>query len=283
MKHPALPFALLKKPVTGAVLFAVILSLTGCFGRNGTIGINAHGRNTLKKIIKYIDGNDAEGLYDLFSEDKKSDKGLMERLDAVCDFWDEEDLTVKKKKHTSGGGAYDHGKYTYYETRYYIYAESSDGKEYEIYVSDDYINEDEPEMVGINIIDVRDEDEGLILTTYKDKEAVDPVVPDGEFTACQTDLNGEMIVTDGYYSCGFTCDTTLSVENIDCNRWSIYIVDGELDESEAEALKNSKPDLTDNGLIEVTEGQWVYVFYEVNYGVSTAPAADRLTLFWVEQ
>ena len=283
MKHPALPVLLLKKMVTGAVLFAVIMSVTGCFGRNGFIGISAYRSNTLKKIIKYIDGNDTEGLYDLFSEDKKSDERLMERLDAVCDFWDEEGLTVKRKKHTSGGGSSDHGKYTYYEARYYIYVESSDGKEYEIYVSDDYINEDEPEMVGINIIEVRDEDEDLILTTYKDKETVDPVVPDGEFTACQTDLNGEMIVTDGYYSYGFTCDTTLSVENIDCNRWSIYIVDGELDESEAEALKNSKPDLTDNGLIEVTEGQWVYVFYEVNYGVSTAPAADRLTLFWVER
>lgn len=41
--------------------------------------------------------------------------------------------------------------------------------------------------------------------------------------------------------------------------------------------------LTDNGLIEVSKGQWVYVFYEVNYGVSTAPLSDKLTLFWVEQ
>ena len=89
MKHPALPVAILKKAVTGAVLFAVILSVTGCFGRDGTFGINAHGSDTLKKIIKYIDENDTEGLYDLFSEDKKSDKSLMERLDAVCDFWDE--------------------------------------------------------------------------------------------------------------------------------------------------------------------------------------------------
>ena len=283
MNHPALPVAILKKTVTGAVLFAVILSLTGCFGRNGTIGINAHGRNTLKKIIKYIDGNDAESLYDLFSEDKKSDRELMECLDAVCEFWDEEDLTVKRKRYSSGGGAYDHGKYTYYETRYYIYVESSDGKEYEINVSDDYINKDEPEMVGINYIEVRAEGEGIILTTYKDIDAVDPVVPDGEFTAVQTNLNGEMIVTDGYYSNGFTCDTTLSVEDIDCDRWSIYIVDRELDEPEAEALKNSKPDLTDNGLIEVRSGQWVYVFYEVNYAVSTAPLSDKLTLFWVEQ
>ena len=127
MKHPALPVTLLKKAATGAVILAVILSVTGCFGRNGTIGIKSHGRKTLKKIIKYIDGNDAESLYDLFSKDKKSDKDLMERLDAVCEFWDEEDLTVKRKRYTSGGGAYDHGKYTYYETRYYIYAESSDG------------------------------------------------------------------------------------------------------------------------------------------------------------
>lgn len=169
MKHPALPVAILKKAVTGAVLFAVILSVTGCFGRDGTFGINAHGSDTLKKIIKYIDENDTEGLYDLFSEDKKSDKSLMERLDAVCDFWDEKGLTVKKKRHTSGGGAYDHGKYTYYETRYYINVKSSSGKEYEIYVSDNYINKNEPEMIGINIIEVRAEDEGIILTTYKDK------------------------------------------------------------------------------------------------------------------
>lgn len=282
MKHPAL-HALLKKTVTGAVLFAVILSVTGCFGKNGTIGINAHGSNTLKKIIKYIDKNDAECLYDLFSEDKKSDKNLMERLESLCDFWDEEDLTVKKKRHTSGGGSYDHGKYTYYEARYYIYAESSDGEEYEIYVSDDYINKDEPELVGINFIEVRDEDEDIILTTYEDNESVDPDISDGEFTAIQTDLNGEMIVTDGYYSYGFTCDTTLSVENIDCDRWSIYIVDRELDESEAEKLKNSEPDLTDNGLIEVNEGQWVYVFYEVDHAASTSPLSDKLTLFWVEQ
>jgi len=282
MKHPALPVTLLKKAATGAVIFAVILSVTGCFGRNGTIGIYAHNSKTLKKIIKYIDENNTEDFYDLFSEDKKGDKCLMERLDAVCDFWDEEDLTVKRKRHTSGGGSSDHGKYTYYETRYYIYAESSDGKEYEINVSDDYINKKEPEMVGINYIEVRAEDEGLILTTYIDKDAVDPDIPDGDFTAFQTDLNGEMIVTDGYYSYGFTCDTTLSVEDIDCDRWSIYIVDRELDESEAEALKNSKPDLTDNGLIEVNEGQWVYVFYEVNYAVSTAPLSDKLTLFWLE-
>ena len=86
MKHPALPVLLLKKMVTGAVLFAVIMSVTGCFGRNGYIGITAYRSNTLKKIIKYIDKNDTEGLYDLFSEDKKSDESLMERLDAVCDF-----------------------------------------------------------------------------------------------------------------------------------------------------------------------------------------------------
>ena len=130
MRHPALPVALLKKAVTGAVLFAVILSVTGCFGRNGTIGIYAHNSKTLKKIIKYIDENNTEDLYDLFSEDKKSNKCLMERLDALCDFWDEEDLTVKRKRHTSGGGSSDHGKYTYYETRYYIYAESSNGYTY---------------------------------------------------------------------------------------------------------------------------------------------------------
>ena len=168
MRHPALSVALLKKAAAGAVLFAVILSITGCFGRDGTFGIHAHGRDTLKKIIKYIDGNDTEDLYDLFSEDKKSDKSLMERLDAVCVFWDEHGLTVKKKRYTSGGGAYDHGKYTYYETRYYINVESSSGKEYEIYVSDNYINKNEPEMVGINIIEIRDEGEGLILTTYKE-------------------------------------------------------------------------------------------------------------------
>ena len=292
MKHPELSIGLLKKPVTGAVLLAVILSVTGCFGRNGTTGIKSHDSSTLKKIIKYLDDNDPDGLYELFSADKKSDESLMERLEAMCDFWDEEDLTVKKKRHTSGGGAYDHGKYTYYETRYYIYVESSDGEEYEIYVSDDYINNNEPEMVGINMIEIRNEDEDIVLTSYKDDDEDnilntniddDPVIPDGEFTACQTDLDGEMIVTDGYYSYGFTCDTTLSVENIDCNRWSIYIVNRELDESEAEELRKSRPDLTDNGLIEVTEGQWVYVFYDVNYGVSTAPAADKLTLFWVEQ
>ena len=172
MKHPAMPVTLLKKSITGAVLFAVILSVTGCYGRDGTIGIYAHNRSTLKKLINYIDENDTEGLYDLFSEDKKSDKSLMERLDAVCDLWDEEDLTVKKKRSTSGGGAYDHGKYTYYETRYYINVESSDGKEYEIYVSEDYINKGEPEMVGINIIEVRDEDEDIILSTYKETDTV---------------------------------------------------------------------------------------------------------------
>ena len=48
-------------------------------------------------------------------------------------------------------------------------------------------------MNRINIIELRDEDEDIILTTYKDKEAVDPGIPDGEFTAFQTDLNGEMI------------------------------------------------------------------------------------------
>ena len=170
MKHPALSVALPKKLVTGAVLFAVILSVTGCFGKNGTIGIYTHRNDTLKKIIKYINKDDAEGLYDLFSKDKKRDKNLMECLDALCDFWDDEDLTVKRKRHTSGGGAYDHGKYTYYETRYYIYVESSDGTEYEIYVSEDYINKNEPEMVGINIIEVRDEDEDIVLTSYKDDD-----------------------------------------------------------------------------------------------------------------
>ena len=65
MKHPALSVALLKKTVTGAVLFAVILSVTGCFGKNGTIGIYTHSNDTLKKIIKYINKDDAEGLYDI--------------------------------------------------------------------------------------------------------------------------------------------------------------------------------------------------------------------------
>lgn len=170
MKRSALSVALLKRSVAATVIFAVILSVTGCFGRNGTIGIYAHNSDTLKKIIKYIDNNDTEGLYDIFSEDKKSDKSLMESLDAVCDFWDDEDLTVKRKRHTSGGGAYDHGQYTYYETRYYIYVESSDGKEYEISVTEDYINENEPEMVGINNIEVRSEEDGIILTTYIDKD-----------------------------------------------------------------------------------------------------------------
>ena len=283
MKHPAMPVTLPKKLVTGAVLFAVILSVTGCFGKNGTIGIYTHRNDTLKKIIKYISKDDAEDLYDLFSKDKKRDKNLMECLDALCDFWDDEDLTVKRKRHTSGCGAYDHGKYTYYETRYYIYVESSDGTEYEIYVSEDYINKNEPEMVGINIIEVRDEDNDIVLTSYKDNDTVDPVIPEGEFTAVQTDLNGEMLITDGYYSYGFTCDTTLSVEEINCDRWRIYIVDKELDESEAEALKNSKPDLIDNGIIEVSEGQWIYVFYEGDYEISMAPSSDKLTLFWVEQ
>ena len=48
--------------------------------------------------------------------------------------------------------------------------ESSDGAEYEIYVSEDYINKNEPEMVGINIIEVRDEDEDIVLTSYKDDD-----------------------------------------------------------------------------------------------------------------
>lgn len=90
MKHPALSVALPKKLVTGAVLFAVILSVTGCFGKNGTIGIYTHRNDTLKKIIKYISKDDAEGLYDLFSKDKKRDKNLMECLDALCDFWIEQ-------------------------------------------------------------------------------------------------------------------------------------------------------------------------------------------------
>ena len=90
MNHPALSVALPKKLVTGAVLFAVILSVTGCFGKNGTIGIYTHSNDTLKKIIKYISKDDAEGLYDLFSKDKKRDKNLMECLDALCDFWVEQ-------------------------------------------------------------------------------------------------------------------------------------------------------------------------------------------------
>ena len=44
--------------------------------------------------------------------------------------------------------------------------ESSDGTEYEIYVSKDYINKNEPEMVGINIIEVRDEENDIVLTSY---------------------------------------------------------------------------------------------------------------------
>lgn len=83
MKRSALSVAWLKRSVAATVIFAVILSVTGCFGRNGTIGIYAHNSDTLKKIIKYIDNNDTEGLYDIFSEDKKSDKNLMESLDAV--------------------------------------------------------------------------------------------------------------------------------------------------------------------------------------------------------
>jgi len=97
-------------------------------------------------------------------------------------------------------------------------------------------------------------------------------------------VSGEDVFEKGYIGEKITSTTTVyfgfKTEAADNAVWSVYVVDNELSDEEAQTLKNTDPVLTGEGKTDVKYGQWIYVFCDMNSETAEEPSKSVYTYGW---
>ena len=125
-------------------------------------------------VLDLINENDPEGLYDLFSEDARTNPNLLDRLRLLCFIWNElglDEATPDFQHDTGGGKSYVDGDLVYDEQGYAIKVSVS-GVSYSLKIDEFRIYKDHTEKEGVFAITLVSVNTGIYSTTYRKEKAI---------------------------------------------------------------------------------------------------------------
>lgn len=135
-----------------------IIFLMSCTSASYKSEINANGKAWMDNFVK----KDADGIYDAFSKDVKENRSELtkEEIQKALKFIDG---NVVESEYEGYGGEdqrkEDYKTYYYHcIVRFNLYTDNN--KCYHVDIGYDYINDDEPEMLGVNYIRINRYEEG---------------------------------------------------------------------------------------------------------------------------
>lgn len=144
-----------------SILCSILLGISflmSCTSASYKSEINANGKAWMDNFVK----KDADGIYDAFSKDVKENRSELtkEEIREALDFIDGN--VVESEYEGIGAEAVNKEDYKIYY--YYCTVEfnlfTDNNKCYHVDISYDYINDDEPEILGVNYIRINRYEEG---------------------------------------------------------------------------------------------------------------------------